>query len=369
MATSLLESVGVVDLAGEPAAAAGRVLADLGADVVLVEPPEGMALRALPHHWAAWAAGKRSVVVDGPDDARLHELLAGADIVLDTPGAPGSWTVDPAYAPKAVWVHVTPFGADGPRSHWRASDLGVIASSGNMWATGDPDRAPVACTLPSSYAHASGEVAFAALSGLWAKSGEAGRVVDCSMQEIVFVANMSAIAGFKDNGQRGQRMGANIGRTREIWPTRDGFVSYGVRGGAARLKNWKKLAVVMMAEGVPGADALTAIDWTTFNNVNASDGELDAIQAPLGEWFSRHTNQELYDLACESNLFLAPAMSPREMFVNAQLESRNFFAPLGGYTRFPHRFVVTSSADGEAAPTAATEPAPALGSSVPTWTS
>ena len=83
MATSLLEGVRVVDLAGEPAAAAGRVLADLGADVVLVEPPGGMALRALPHHWAAWAAGKRSVVVDGPDDARLRELLAGADIVIE----------------------------------------------------------------------------------------------------------------------------------------------------------------------------------------------------------------------------------------------------------------------------------------------
>ena len=368
VATSLLEGVRVVDLAGQPAAAAGRVLADLGADVVLVEPPEGVALRTLPYEWAAWGAGKRSVVVDGPDDARLHELLAGADIVIDTPGVPGSWIVDPAHAPQAVWVHVTPFGADGPRARWRASDLGVMASSGNMWATGDPDRAPVACTLPSSYAHTAGEVAFAALSGLWAKSGEGSRVVDCSMQEIVFVANMAAIAGFKDNGQRGQRMGANIGRTREIWPTRDGFVSYGVRGGAARLKNWDKLAELMMAERVPGANALTTIDWTTFNNVNASDAELDAIQAPLGEWFSRHTNQELYDLACEFNLFLAPVMSPREMLVNAQLASRDFFAPLGGYGRFPHRFVVTSSADGEAAPTAVTKAAPALGSSEPSWT-
>ena len=268
-------------------------------------------------------------------------------------------------------MHVTPFGADGPRAGWRATDLGVMASSGNMWATGDPDRAPVACTLASSYAHCGGEVAFAALSGLWSRTGEAGRgqgrVVDCSMQEIVFVANMVAIAGFKDNGQRGQRTGAILGRTQEIWPTRDGFVSYGVRGGAARLKNWDKLAELLVAEGIPGAAVLTTIDWTTFNNANASDEELDAIQAPLGEWFSRHTSQELYDLACEFNLFLAPAMSPREMLVNVQLESRDFFAPLGGCTRFPHRFVVTTSADGEAAPTAATVGAPTLGSSEPTW--
>src|SRR5262249_61900773 len=104
------------------------------------------------------------------------------------------------------------------------------------------------------------------------------------------------------------------------------------------------------------------------HHVHASNAELDAIQAPLGEWFSRHTNQELYDFACEFNLFLAPVMSPREMLVNAQLSSRDFFAPLGGYGRFPHRFVVTSSADGEAPPTAVTKAAPALGSREPSPT-
>src|SRR5262249_55045890 len=71
------------------------------------------------------------------------------------------------------------------------------------------------------------------------------------------------------------------------------------------------------------------------------------------------------DLACEFNLFLAPVMSPREMLVNAQLASRDFFAPLGGDGRLPHRLVVTSRADGQAAPTAATKAAPALRSSEP----
>ena len=366
MATALLQGIRVVDLAGEPAALTGRVLADLGADVVVVEPPTGHPLRAHTHTWAAWAAGKSSVVVDGPDDPRLDALLADADIVLDTPGFPDAWTLDPARAPHAVWVSVTPFGLDGPRAHWRASDLGVMAASANMWGTGDPDRAPVRCTLPSGYAHVGGEAAFAALSALWAAPGESRRV-DVSMQEVVFVANMVGIAQWAENGQRGQRLGANIGRTREIWPTRDGFVSYGVRGGAARLKNWATIAAVMQAEGIPGAAALDEVDWTTFNNQNASDAELDAIQAPLGEWFSRHTNQELYDLACEHNLFLAPAMSPREMFANVQLLERDFFTALGGYGRFPHRFVVASSADGEVAPAAATRPAPAIGDREPVW--
>ena len=92
-----------------------------------------------------------------------------------------------------------------------------------------------------------------------------------------------------------------------------------------------------------------------------------AIQTALEEWLARHTNQELYELACEHNLLIAPAMTPREMFQNEQLYFREFYEDLGGYEHFPHRFVIVTSADGEAAPATATRPAPALGSSEPTW--
>ncbi len=111
----LLSGVRVIDLAGEPAAMAGRLLADLGAEVLLAEPPDGHPLRALPDRWEAWAAGKQSVVVSGPDDPALVELLRSADIVIDTPGFAGAWTVDPSVAPDSVWVSVTPFGLTGPR--------------------------------------------------------------------------------------------------------------------------------------------------------------------------------------------------------------------------------------------------------------
>ena len=68
---------------------AGRMLADLGADVVLVEPPGGRPLRALPHRWPrVGAPASASVAVDGPDDPALDALLAGADVVIDTPGLP-----------------------------------------------------------------------------------------------------------------------------------------------------------------------------------------------------------------------------------------------------------------------------------------
>src|SRR5919204_3080910 len=134
MTDALLNGTRVVDLAGEPAAMAGRVLADLGADVVKVERPEGDPARAESSRFAAWNAGKRAVVAASDDDPVLDRLLGSADLVLDTPHFPGAWRLDPGRAPDAVWVSVTPFGLTGPRAHWRASDLGVMAASGNMYA-------------------------------------------------------------------------------------------------------------------------------------------------------------------------------------------------------------------------------------------
>src|SRR5436853_4134506 len=184
---------------------AARILGDLGADVTRVAcGGSGRAVDRL-----AWDAGKRLVTI-APDDDSLHELLASAEVVIDTPGWPGTLDLDPARAPAAVWVSVTPFGRRGPHASWRASDLGVMASTGNMYSTGDPDRPPVRCTEPTAYAHTGPEAAFAALTALW--TGVPQRV-DLSMQEVVLVANMTNPARFPQTHFRGERRGANIGRT------------------------------------------------------------------------------------------------------------------------------------------------------------
>src|SRR6266700_3435353 len=81
MTEALLAGIRILDLAGEPAAMAGRILAALGAEVILVEPRAGHPLRALPRRFLAWGAGKASVAVDGPGDPQLDELLATADAV------------------------------------------------------------------------------------------------------------------------------------------------------------------------------------------------------------------------------------------------------------------------------------------------
>lgn len=336
---SLLSGLRVVDLAGDPAAMAGRMLADLGADVSLVEDPDGHPLRAQPHRFSAWAYGKHILSVSGPDDPDLSAALAAAEIVIDTPGFPGAWSLDPLRAPDAIWASVTPFGLDGPRSSWRASDLGVMAASGNMFCTGFPDRAPLRCSEPSGYAHVGGETAVAALSGL--ASGRPQRI-DISMHEVICIANMSTPARFPVTGFRGVRRGPNVGATREIWATTDGYVSFGLRGGKARIRSLETLTRLV------DTPTLRAMDWSTFSPNTADDATLRAIELDVAAFFAQHTMAQLYDIACDTNLMLAPINGPAEIFASAQLAARDFFTQTDRNKALPKAFVTVRSAPQQA---------------------
>ncbi|MDE3087433.1 MAG: CoA transferase [Acidobacteriota bacterium] len=349
MTDTLLEGVRVVDLAGEPAAMTGRILADLGAEVVRVVPAGGDPLDALPPFGpggdslraVAWNAGKTVLRVEGPDDPGLGALLVEADIVVSTPGCQGVLEVDPSRAPEAVWVLVTPFGLEGPRAHWRASDLGVMASTGNMYCTGDPDRAPVRCTEPTAWSHVGPEAAMAALTAL---SSGRPQVVDVSAQEAVMIASMGHVARFPRTKNRGKRNGANIGVTREIWPCRDGFVSFGLRGGKARIPNLRTITRLVTEDGIE-APSLTDRDWAAYDHTKATAEELEAIAAPIAEFFSRHTMAELYEAACATNLMLAPANSPVQLTESSQLTARDYFTAWGALAKLPRSFVVPTSPD------------------------
>ncbi len=365
MAERLLEGIRVLDLAAEPAQMTGRILADLGAEVLKVEPPGGDPARAEPRRFAAWNAGKTSVVL-GPDDAELSELLGSADVVIETPGWLGGPSLDRDLASSAVWVSITPFGLQGPRAAWRASDLGIMAASGNMYGTGDGDRPPVRCTQPSGYAHLGAEAAMATLTAL--ASGRP-HLVDVAGQEAVMAADMCAPATFVRTGARGTRRGANIGRSREIWPCRDGFVSFGLRGGKARVPSLQ-IVTRLVAEAGMATPALTERDWTTFSHVTATDEELASIQEPIAAYFASRTMAELYEVACETNLMLAPANTPPQIYDSAQLAAREMFGVVGRDERFPLRFVLARGADGTPVPATAGDPAPDTpGAGVrPSWT-
>jgi crotonobetainyl-CoA:carnitine CoA-transferase CaiB-like acyl-CoA transferase len=348
-------------MAGEALAMSGRMLSDLGAEVVRLEPAGGDPLRRAPPldpesgislRFLAWNAGKTSLAYD-PADSRVDQLLRTADVIIETPGLCGALTAAAARAPQAVWLRGTPFGLDGPRAKWRASDLGIMAASGNLYATGYADRAPVRCSEPVAYAHAGAEAVFAILTAL--ASGRP-QVIDLSMQEAVLIANMGGPGQFPKTANRGMRQGAAMGRTREIWPCRDGFVSFGLRGGPSRLRNFDILLEQLRREDLL-TDAWSGRDWRTFKPQMLDSEELRAIEQPLALYFARHTMTELYTLAVATGLMLAPTNSAAEIFASDQLRARNMFAPVGQFAQFPARFVQVRDShkplDTSAAPRAA----------------
>src|SRR5213592_2868143 len=276
-----LDGIRVLDLTREPGFFAGKLLGDLGADVVKVEPPGGDPARRRPPFWGGiadpersllWLAmntSKRGVTLDlaRPRGRALFlDLAARADAVLETEPTPGlGWPELRARNPRLVHVALTPFGETGPRAGWRGSDLTVTATSGNLYSTGDPDRAPVRCSLPVSYYHGGIEAALGVAFALLARERtREGQHVDVALQEAMVMPNIGTAAMCKMTGNRGARAGAFMRQersvAREIWPCKDGFVSFALRGGPARIPGLVAMVKYMDEHGMASA-ALRARDF------------------------------------------------------------------------------------------------------------
>ena len=156
-----LEGVRVVELASEHGALTGKILGDLGAEVIVVEPPGGHASRTFEPFlydvpgrerslwWWYYNTGKLSVVLNLRENLganRFRSLVETCDIVLEgeTPGLLAELGLDyetfqPEH-PELVWVSITPFGRSSPRSHEPVTDLTLQAGGGPAWSCGYDDH-------------------------------------------------------------------------------------------------------------------------------------------------------------------------------------------------------------------------------------
>ena len=200
-----LAGVRVVDFGGIASAYGSMILAGLGAEVTLIEGQHGDPLRHAgdvkdgSSPWFAFLGqGKRSIVADldgDADRARVAEVIAGADIVLDTLGVASLDALDLGYRsakvsnPGLVWASITPFGLTGPRRNWKGSNVVAWASAGVLGLNGFPDQAPVTPGGPVQLAYhvTSMQAAIAALLAVQARDRPGGlghgQLVDISMQE------------------------------------------------------------------------------------------------------------------------------------------------------------------------------------------
>jgi crotonobetainyl-CoA:carnitine CoA-transferase CaiB-like acyl-CoA transferase len=242
MADGLLAAVRVLDLSGGVTDTVTRLLADLGADVVKVEPPGGSPARhdrptlagaSIP--FAVHNANKRSVVLDsgGDDRRRFAELAAGADIVVDATGGAATFGTSGAELadryPHLVVLSITDFGATGPHASWSATDPVLFAMSGALSRSGPTVGTPVLPPDGIASATAAVQAAWAALVAYYNRLRcGTGDYIDFSRFDAVVMA-LDPAFGAHGQATAGQRTSGWRGRPKNqdpypICPCRDGYV-------------------------------------------------------------------------------------------------------------------------------------------------
>jgi crotonobetainyl-CoA:carnitine CoA-transferase CaiB-like acyl-CoA transferase len=339
----------VLDLSDERGFLAGKILGDLGADVIKIEPPGGdparrrgpfLGNRPGPERslrWLALNTSKRGIVLDLDSAAgadRFRALAAGCDVVLET-AAPGAmqrrglgFDALRVENPGLIYCAITPFGQTGPYAQYRAHDLAIVAMGGNASMTGDADEAPLRCSMPTAYYHAAPEAVLGIEMALVARAATGrGQFVDVSMQECQLASLITGASQYALTQRLGRRSGGRMGRTREIWRAKDGQISFGLRGGPARIPSLVA-TVSYMAECGMAPNWLREFDWQHYSPLAASDQELARLEKAFGAFFESKSMRELYDEALQRRILLAPCNDAREILAQPQLRSRALFRAL-----------------------------------------
>ena len=324
-----LSHLRVVDCTDLRGALAGRLLADLGADVVKVDSPEGEPDRAAqPLAWLYRNANKRGTRTRA-GDARFEALLGEADVLLENVGPQGHRrheALRPASVrrrhPRLVHVALSDFGLSGPRAAWRLEPLPAFAASGGLHASGFPDHPP--CWLPGFLAHDCASVfgvagAIAAVLDR-ARHGD-GQTIEIATQE----AALNALNPWSIPLEAYNRIypmiptapPRNADGNYYVLPVSDGFV----RILPATSSQWAAFLDLLRHP-----EALEGPEWNQFvwRLLN-----VDLIRAVAGEALQDRPRAAVVDEGHRLGVPIGPVNTPEEFIEEAQTKVRGFFRATG----------------------------------------
>jgi len=316
-----LDDLSVVEIGDWSLAYCGKLLADLGADVIKVETADS-ASRSPVHLRRFYDAGKRRLVLDQGRVAQgcagelevLQHLRRHADVVIDHGIDPESESPPP----ERIHVTITPFGRSGPLAHFRGSDLIGQAAGGMVYPNGFPDRPPLQVIGLQAYHSAGVQAAIAILLALLERSRSGrGQEIDISIQECV-AANVEHVSSlFFASGTVAHRQGT-LHWTQQFRQARcrDGNVLLSTLGDWTTLVEW-------VQEHGPVGD-LGDPRWQSESQRRTHGGHL---LEHIAGWAETQNADDIVAAAQLRRLPFAPVLSLTSLTDNPQLRARRFFVP------------------------------------------
>lgn len=373
---TLLPPLRVLDLTDAKGLLCGKILGDLGADVIKVEPPGGDPARRIgPFYqddahpekslfWFALNANKRGITLDlntSDGQALFKRLVSNAEFVLESfpPGyleARGlAYGVLQQLNPRLIMVSITPFGQNGPYRDFKGPDLIAMGMGGYLNLCGEPDQPPVRISCPQAYLSAGADGAAGAMVAHHHRTntGE-GQHVDVSIQHSVLWMTSHA-PEFWDVGKANLRRQGNFrlfgksARIRVVWPCQDGMVKFGILGGSFGATTMRQLVRWMDEEGM-ASESLRAIEWEQFDAFQVPQDVLDSCSQQIFDFFLAHTKAELHEQSVRRGIILAPLADAADILNDAQLGAREFwqdvpYPELGMTLRSPGPIALSSETD------------------------
>ena len=362
----MLSSYRVLDLTDLQGIFCGYILAQLGAEVIAIEPMSGSSVHQVPPFvgssagpssdpgsekqgdslwWQAYSRGKQVLKLNLESNEGKRELLdlvKTADFLIESFSREDQTRLGLDYQslselnPALIVVSITPFGRTGPKADWPATDLTVWAASGAQHLAGDNDRAPVRTSVPQSFLHAGADAAGAALIALQDRHNSGlGQHIDVSAQHSSAQAALSANLNAHNNaGMTTQRYAGGLAAVfpiRMTWPCRDGFMAITFLFGQAFDKPNRRLLSWIQEHGACTMEDVQ-IDWGLriagmVAGTEAPDAYIELCDK-IESFTLQYTKQELFEEGLKKGVYIAPTLDIPALLEEPQFQAREFWHQL-----------------------------------------
>jgi benzylsuccinate CoA-transferase BbsE subunit len=341
---NLLSGIRVLELSGPSGIYAGKILADLGAEVIKVELPAGSMERRMGPFYKNEKGmetslvhlfhnmNKRSITLDLESEKgmkALLELIKKVDVVIETSSSEstGNFSLDPQTlmetAPGLIVVSITPFGKSGPYQNYVSTDLVNMAMGGLLNLAGSPDTPPVRAYGNQSYIISSLHSVVALLMALYNPSPK-GEHIDVSIQESVVHTLENAIQYYDLEQVNRKRTGTIISEAGSgMFDALDGSV-YLLTTLRGEMLCWDHFVHWLSSEKAIGSEKLQDERWRSYDFRKLPES-IQLFNEITSAFFSKHSKLYLYEQGQKFGVSICPLSTSEDLLNSPQLKARGFF--------------------------------------------